>query len=641
MNIEELMQLKSISVEYLNNSIFNRAYQKRKVFRFILKVFILFTLNGCSDPGTSPILVLATDTDFGSYTGEILKAEGFNAFRMIPASDQKISLRYLQHFDLVILADSKITSRTSEIIQNYVEKGGNLIAFRSHPDLDTLFGIRKWEDGFVVDGYIGIDTAVAQGKGLSEMTLQYHGHADKYRISGGKVIAGLYAGPNEDTGYPAVISNLYGKGQATVFAYNLPESIVYTRQGDPLKAGQETDSIPGIRAMDMFTGNWVNTSRNRINQADEQMRLLSHCIESMASSTKPLPKFWYFPDQLQCLVTLTNDGEYREEPDFEVQLSDLDSMGAKMSLYILETDLVTRSWVNKWTNRGFEISGHPDDTEEAADPQWDNMHEQLLVKREEIQQLFGLPMRTVVNHWFVWCGKDSVGNPEFAAQAELESKIGIEMDVNYAHYDNNSSQGHFLGRLGLDQGNYTGSGLVMKFAGSNGKILSVYQHLNNVYDQQYMENDDPDGFFNCFKGLVDRSLDEEAYSFISIKAHNDEYHFSKQPLIKMLEYAAQKNIPVWTVSNLLDFIKMKDEASFSDINWSGNRLNFRIDSNLACGGGLTFLLPASYHELMIKNILVNGSPGRFITREIKGYGYALVTVEPGSRYEISAEYSPM
>ncbi len=34
-------------------------------------------------------------------------------------------------------------------------------------------------------------------------------------------------------------------------------------------------------------------------------------------------------------------------------------------------------------------------------------------------------------------------------------------------------------------------------------------------------------FINCFKGLMDRSLYNEVYSFISVKSHNDEYYFSK------------------------------------------------------------------------------------------------------------------
>ena len=97
------------------------------------------------------------------------------------------------------------------------------------------------------------------------------------------------------------------------FLYNLSENIVLTRQGNTEDAGKEMDSIPGLRAMDLFTNGWVDTSCNMLNHADEQMRILSIGIEYM--SNLPLPKMWYFPDTLSCLVTLNNDGEDSKESD--------------------------------------------------------------------------------------------------------------------------------------------------------------------------------------------------------------------------------------------------------------------------------------------------------------------------------------
>jgi len=59
--------------------------------------------------------------------------------------------------------------------------------------------------------------------------------------------------------------------------------------------------------------------------------------------------------------------------------------------------------------------------------------------------------------------------------------------------------------------------LAMKLADESGAVLNIYQHLNNVYDQQYMEHKDSLGFYNCFKGLMNRSLNNEVYSYISVK----------------------------------------------------------------------------------------------------------------------------
>ena len=61
----------------------------------------------------------------------------------------------------------------------------------------------------------------------------------------------------------------------------------------------------------------------------------------------------------------------------------------------------------------------------------------------------------------------------------------------------------------------------------------------------------------------------------------------------------QNKIPVWTELNLLDFLKMKDEAKFSGLDWSGNQLKFKLSSNLKNSNGLTFLLPVNHGDKKI------------------------------------------
>lgn len=605
---------------------------------FIISVLLPF-LFGCSTkPSTSPILVLATNAGFGTYTAEILKTEGFNEFQLDSLSDKKITSAYLEKFDLVILAETNVGPSEKEILTSYVENGGNLIAFRPDRKLNELFGITPVE-GIINEGYIGINSNAEHSKGLPAATMQFHSGADKYALNSANIIADLYSDRDSATGFPGVVSHNFGKGHAVAFLYNLPKSIVYTRQGNPEFAGMEKDGIPGLRGLDLFTDGWVDTSKNTLNQADQQMALLSNCIEKLSESKKPLPRFWYFPDTLKCVVTLTNDGEYRSEADFEPQFRDVDSMGAKMTLYILDVNKVSKTWIDRWTAKGHEFAGHPDDTWEANYPKWNNMDSMLGIKINEIKTKYQLPVRTNVNHWFVWCGEDSTGKTDFGAQAMLEDKNGIEFNANYAHYDMNSNQGvNYLGTPGLNQGNFTGSGLVMKYANAKGETINVYQHFNAVYDQQYNELHDPDGFFNCFKGLVDRSLNDDIYSFVSIKSHNDEYYFSKEPLLKMLEYANSKNVPVWTAVKLLDFIKMKDEASFSDINWSNNKLSFTLNSKLKHRNGLTFMLPACYAGNKLKEVIKNGTETPFTIKNVKGSDNAFITVQGGENYSVQAIY---
>ena len=248
-------------------------------------------------------------------------------------------------------------------------------------------------------------------------------------------------------------------------------------------------------------------------------------------------------------------------------------------------------------------------------------------------------MHTIVNHWFVWCGNLADGTKDFTAQAKIEANHGMGMDINYAHYDNNSNQPRFLGSTGYTQGNFAGSGLPMKFSTASGELINIYQHFNNVYDQQYMENKDSIGFYNCFKGLMDRSLYNEVYSYISIKTHNDEYFFSKKPFADMMYYARQNNIPVWAPVKLLNFLKAKDEASFTDINWSKGSLSFKIKSTLIHSNKLTFRVPYFFNKRKVIEIKIDGEKQPFSAKNVKGYDYAFISIDAGKNYSVAVKYS--
>jgi hypothetical protein len=106
----------------------------------------------------------------------------------------------------------------------------------------------------------------------------------------------------------------------------------------------------------------------------------------------------------------------------------------------------------------------------------------------------------------------------------------------------------------------------------------------------------------------------------------------------MLDYANQHNVPVWTELKLLDFIKMKDEASFADLTWVNNKLTFNINSSVINNNGLTCLVPVKFKDLRITGISLDGNSNRIITRTIKGSEYVLITVKPGTNHSIAVTY---
>ena len=580
--------------------------------------------------------MLAQKENFGLYTGEILRTEGFNHFTLDSVT-KSLTLDYLEGFDVVILSYASVSDKSAAALTEYVNNGGNLIAFRPEGKILALFGI-KGVAPTIRDGYVAISGENEIGKGLISSALQFHGDADRYMLDGGAEIAKIFEGRDTVNTSPGIVLHNYGKGHSIAFAYNLPKSIVYTRQGNPANAGLEKDGILGIRAMDLFTHGWLDTTQNILNQADEQMRILSHGIEYMSSFIKPFPRFWYFPDSLECVVTLNNDGEDSREAEFLKQFDDVERHGASMTLYVKEPSLISRKQIDSWRERGFEISGHPDDTKQAVRPDWNTMDSVYTTLQSRLLELYDISsMKTITNHWFVWVGIDADGGKNFAAQAKLEAKHGVGLDCNYAHYDNGSDQGHFLGAMGLNQGNYTGTGFTMKFANGDGGILNIYQQLNNVYDQQYMEHKDPDGYFNAFKGIMDRSLHDEVYSSISVRAHNNEYFFSEIPLMKMLDYAKANNIPVWTELSWLQFLETKDNSAFQNVEWNDNRLTFDVNSTIPFPRDLAVLIPNRINNKTIKDVLNDKNSGYDLVM-IKGKEYARLYCKAGVDSHIEVLY---
>ena len=121
-------------------------------------------------------------------------------------------------------------------------------------------------------------------------------------------MATIYSNATAATTFPAVTLRDVGSsgGQVAAFTYDLPRSVVQTRQGNPAWAGQERDGQTPIRSDDLFFGgsstDWVNLSKVAIPQADEQQRLLANLIQVMNRDRKPLPRFWYFPRSLKAVV---------------------------------------------------------------------------------------------------------------------------------------------------------------------------------------------------------------------------------------------------------------------------------------------------------------------------------------------------
>src|SRR4051812_5787016 len=260
------------------------------------------------------LVVSAASNPFGAYIGEILRNEGLDSFTTLDAS--LLSASVLNTFDVVIIGQTTLTAGQVSALSTWVNGGGNLITMRPDKQLSGLLGLSD-AGTTLANAYLKVDNATAPGAGIVGSTIQFHGTADRYTLSGAQAIATLYSNATAATSNPAVTLRSVGAsgGQAAAFTYDLARAVVYTRQGNPAWAGQERDGIVAVRPDDMFFGaktgdvqpDWLDTSRIAIPQADEQQRLLMNLLPLMDRDKMPVPHFWSLPRGEKAAVVLSGD----------------------------------------------------------------------------------------------------------------------------------------------------------------------------------------------------------------------------------------------------------------------------------------------------------------------------------------------
>ena len=252
--------------------------------------------------------------------------------------------------------------------------GGNLIAMRPDKQLAGLLGLTD-AAATLADAYLLVNTATTPGAGIVNQTMQFHGIADRYTLSGATAVATLYSNATTATANPAVTVRKVGLGNAAAFTYDLAKSVIYTRQGNPAWSGQDRDGTLPIRSDDLFFGakvgnvlpDWVDLNKVAIPQADEQQRLLWNIMLNANRAKKPLPRFWYFPRMLPAVVIMTGDdhanggtaGRFNDyiaasPPGCSVD----DWQCIRGTSYIYPGTPITDAEVASYVAQGFEIALH-------------------------------------------------------------------------------------------------------------------------------------------------------------------------------------------------------------------------------------------------------------------------------------------
>ena len=302
----------------------SRGYARAAFAVALLALLSLLTASvgrslAAAPPPANPVLVVTSTTaanPFGNYLGEVLRAEGFNTYQTADLAD--VTGPYLASFGLVVLTEVPLTAPQATMFAAYVTGGGQLIAMRPDAQLAPTLGLTRVVGGSTNNGYMLPSPTHPAAVGIAQQTMQIHGVADHYTLSGATSLAALYGTATTPTAFPAVTLRQSGSGWAAAFTYDLARSVAYTRQGNPATAGTDQDGDGVVRTVDGFMGGWLNVDKSQIPQADEQQRLLANLIVHLGQQAIPLPRLWYFPAPAhKSVAVVTGDDHGQQDAAFQ------------------------------------------------------------------------------------------------------------------------------------------------------------------------------------------------------------------------------------------------------------------------------------------------------------------------------------
>ena len=579
-----------------------------------------------------PVLIISsTSNPFSRYPAEILRAEGYNGFEAEDIS--KVNAGVLDSFDVVILGQLQPAEYVSiqAILTTWVNAGGTLIALRpdaTNASLMSLFGLTATGSN-LSDRYLLVDTTAGKpGAGIVGQTIQYHGMADLYTLSGATSLATLYSSASAPTANPAVTTMNVGTngGKAIAFAYDLAKSVVYTRQGNPVWAGTNRDGESGpIRSDNLFYPDWIDFSKIAIPQADEQQHLLTNIILLSNLHRKPIPHLWILPNGYKAAVVMTGDdhniaglnpgttgtqGRFNEYIQMSGSNNDPQSVADWKAIrgtsYIYNFTPIDS--VAYYQDLGFEIALHPSTncTNFTPSSLFNTISTSLNSLETQLPDL--TPPVTNRTHCMPWS--------DWATHPKTESTLGIRFDVNYYYWPGSWIQNR--------PGMFTGSGMPMRFADLDGSIIDCYQGPTVITDES--GQDIP----FTINTLLDNAIGAQGYygAFV-VNMHTDTaLHTGSEAIIAA---AQAKGVPVVSAKQMLTWLDTRNATVFSGpggprspFGWTSDNGDSLLSFNISTTAhNLQAMVPLNSASGTLAKVTAGGNAVSFTPQTIKGIAYGV------------------
>ncbi|HDY88732.1 MAG TPA: hypothetical protein ENH82_11565 [bacterium] len=562
-----------------------------------------------------PILVL-TDSNssnvFNSYITEILDTEGILCYQTVDLNLYNVNLTYLDNFDIVILTDTaSLSADLITTLASYVNNGGNIIGLSPDIQLAYVFGLTS-SGTTTSEQYLKVDTTTTIGKGVTGESMQFHGEAENYSLTGALAIAFIYSDANTKTTKPAITLYQYGSGHSVGFTYDLAKSTVLFHQGQYKYRSNGDNDDPDkdeiYRLNDHFY-NYLDSTRVNIPQADEQQDILVNAINYLANFNKPLPRLWYYPDKAMTITWITGDGDDATKEQIQMYADKTKEYGGYFTLFEGAGNVFDDDLDNKLLLDGHSTAKHPNLG--CRKPPLKGAEAEITRQIQAFINDYGHQPLTDREHCLNWVG--------WTEHAKYLSANGVRINSNATSFIGNSGDKAYL----------NASGLPMKYMNENGDIVDLYQQSTTFYEK----NDST---------IVDESLNN--YHSVLTYSFHPVYASTRLSWIETaVSYSQSKGIPMVSGDTWANFVDARRDMQFQNIQitGTGNTISFDIQQGSLPIDNATIMMPNKWGSQSAELIQEDGVTKKHSTSTIDGVNYTLfnVSLNTGQTKSYTVKYN--
>jgi hypothetical protein len=201
---------------------------------------------------------------------------------------------------------------------------------------------------------------------------------------------------------------------------------------------------------------------------------------------------------------------------------------------------------------------------------------------------------------------------DWLTQAKVELSHGMRISLDYYYWPPTW--------VNLRPGMFTGSGMPMRFADTNGDMIDIYQGVSQLVNENGIN------YTTDINALLDSAIGSKGY-YGMFGTHDDYRDVTYSDVT--IASAKARNVPIISVKQALTWLDGRNNSSFGNMSWSNNQLTFNITAR-SNATNIRAMLPLNSLSGALLSITRNGNSVSFTTQTIKGMQYAFFAPVTGT-----------